>query len=204
MKRFAVCILLLVSASDVCAQDAHRFTFFFSPGPSVPIAPDDFSEYWNIGPGVSAGVAYAITPVLAGMVMLDANLFTVREDKAAASVGRRDTGFDVSGGRITVFSVTGNLKAYLTPQARRTRLYVYGGGGLYKLGVDGQGISVGTFVIPLALPQDESTTCAQLGVGTEIIASTALSFIIEGRYVVGFMEDESRQTIQVRLGVKTR
>lgn len=204
MKRFAVCIVLLLSASNVCAQDTHRFTFFISPGPSIPIAPDDFSDYWNIGPGVSAGVSYAVTPSLAGMVMLDANLFTVKEDEAAASVGRRDTGYDVTGGRITVFSVTGNLKTYLTPQATRTRLYIYGGGGLYKLGVDGQGISVGSFVIPLALPQDESTVCTQFGVGTEIIASTALSFIIEGRYVVGFTEDDSRQTIHVRLGVKTR
>ena len=153
---------------------------------------------------ISWQAEHSITPAFAGMIMLDGNLFTVREDKAAASVGRRDTGYDVAGGRITVLSVTGNLKAYLTPHAPRTRPYIYGGGGLYKLGVDGQGISVGYMVIPLALPQDESTLCAQFGAGTEIAASTTLNILIEGRYLIGFTEDESRQTIQLRLGIRTR
>ncbi|HUU45915.1 MAG TPA: hypothetical protein VM118_09295 [Acidobacteriota bacterium] len=204
MKRAIVCILLILGASSAHAQDTHRFSFFICPGPSIPIAPQDFSEFWSIGPGLSAGISYAITPALAGMIMLDGSLFTVREDKAAEALGINQTSLDIAGGRITMLSVTGNLKACLTPHASRSGPYVYGGGGLYRLSVGGQGMVGGWSVYPLAWPEDESALGAQFGAGTEIVATASINILIEGRYLIGFTKDESRQTIQLRLGISTR
>lgn len=204
MKRIVLCLVLCAFAGSAQAQGTRKLTVNFGLGPAFPISPEGFTDLWNAGPTVGTGISYALTPVLAAMVILDFGMFTLNENKAL-----RQSGFtigDIAGGRITILSGTANLKATVLPDATGIRPYVFGGVGIYRMSVGDAGLRFNgePYDIGFVVPESETTQMLQVGLGLDIPAGGKVELFIEGRYVIGFTEGDSRTTIPVRFGIKTR
>ena len=202
MKRIVLCLMLCAFAGSAQAQGTRKLTVNFGLGPAFPVSPEGFTDLWNAGPTVGTGISYALTPVLAAMVILDFSMFTLNENKALQQVGIAIG--DVAGGRITLLSGSINLKACVLPQATGIRPYLLGGGGIYRQSVGAIAWKFGDIIFPIELPESETTQMLQVGLGVDIPAGRKVELFIEGRFMIGFTEGDSRTTIPVRFGIKTR
>lgn len=205
MIRIFLCLVLCALAGSAQAQGTHKLTVNFGLGPAFPVNPERFTDLWNSGPTIGTGISYALTPVLAAMVILDFGMFTLNENKALIEVGAPIG--NVAGGRITIRSGTLNLKACVLPHATGIRPYLLGGGGIYRLSVGDVAWRFGDIVqpnVPFDLPESETTQMLQVGLGMDIPAGRNVELFVEGRFVIAFTEGDSRTTIPIRLGIKSR
>lgn len=168
---------------------------FFNGGLSFPSGPSEFSDYWRTGFSLGAGLAVPVHPNVALTAYLDFNRFAFDVDKFS--------GVYMSGGEVSILTLSGNVKVNLEPRPAPVRPYFSGGMGLFSLSV-GDMIVVGPYGWVTVPGDSEAALAILLGGGIDFAIGDRIDLFAEGRYAIGFTEGGNTQMIPVALGIRFR
>lgn len=189
MKRLLlICtVALAFSVGDAYAQLPPTPKVYVGGGASMPNAPEAFSESYNMGPNLTAGIGLPLFPFTEGVVVARYDRFGLDDDFAG--------GVSIDDGTLSVFSGSFNLK--VSPPMLAISPYAIGGVGVYRtttgevtLSDDG---SVGL--------DGETNLGANLGVGLTFDLVPLLGLFVEPQYVVIFNEGENTTYYPLRAGL---
>ena len=202
MKRARMVIFLLLGMIvNVFAQKTSKFEVYGSAGISFPIGPENFSKYWKMGFNFGNGIGYSLNPNLTLITYFDFNSFSLDGDKfsqALQNAGLVDPGTSISGGGISIYTISENLKMTLPTGQSPVHPYICGGEGLFELSahnmksnnseLEGEGYS-------------ETDFSVLFGVGADIAMGERVSLFVEVKDVIGFTEDENMEIFPIKIGI---
>jgi hypothetical protein len=134
-RRLAAALLaatLFGSALPARALPLPKFSV--AAGYAWPVAPGSFTDFWNAGAAVSAGVSFRIDTRFA--LWAEAGAYRHGFDAGAFASQRAVDfqGVQVTGNDVTIFPVTAGVEYSITGWGN-TRPYVTAGGGFYQVSV---------------------------------------------------------------------
>jgi opacity protein-like surface antigen len=130
MKRLLVALLpvLLMLPSAGSAQYKGEWNAFVSVGPSIPMKPEEFKRYWEVGYNIGGGVGYGISTVLRTLVSIRYHDHDLNGGNLEDALLANGTPATVSGGRLTHLTIMGHLK-YVPWPGEYVQPYLIAGAG---------------------------------------------------------------------------
>ncbi|MEG8948171.1 hypothetical protein [Rosettibacter firmus] len=185
------------------AQGGRNTELYINTGFSLPSQPETFSDYWNTGINIGGGLGFPFSSSLVFVGRVDYNNFSFDEEGFLKDNNFAGYGVSISGGSASIVTITGNLKANLISTPNSVSPYFVGGIGYFKMTIDEFTIS--------ALGESEkvegdteSAFSVLFGVGVDIPAGETMSIYFEGKYGIGFTEDESKKYFPLNAGIKIK
>ena len=115
MKRFfATFLLCAVVVAPIFAQSGLKI--YLNGGGSIPSGPSDFTDFWKLGFNVGAALGYPFESGLELVGGINYSRFPIDSDALVEEVldlvdlGDFDINLDVSGGAISMLSLSSGLK----------------------------------------------------------------------------------------------
>jgi hypothetical protein len=187
MRKFmivVVLVLFVLSLNSVFAQGTRKPQFEVFAGVGIPLAPEDFKDYFKVG--FSGHAQYVLFPSPQMGVVFGAayEKFTFDGDKLLEEMGLSGSGVDVSGSASIVELGIG-VRPYLTPVESNNQFFLFGMATYNflseKAEVSYQGISASA---------DTSYNKFGLaaGAGFEFPAGTSVNIIVQGVFRFIFTE----------------
>jgi len=204
MKKVMIGIFLLLGVTvNVFAQGTSKFEAYGNAGISFPIGPEDFSKYWKMGFNFGIGGGYVINPNLTLITYADFNSFSFDGDKWLKDNGLGGYGISLSGGGISIYTFSENLKITLPTTQSPVHPYLCGGAGLFIFSVNDIESNDSTFT---GKGYSENAFSVLLGAGADIAMGERVSLFVEGKYAIGFTKktDGNTQILPIKIGIKFR
>lgn len=197
MKTLKLTAFILLISIQLMAQ--VKISLKLGGGGAMPLSPSNLKDNWKVGLGGGAGLDIALPGSIVIEGEVDYFKYAVDSDKLVKSYGGGTTGISVSGGAISMLSVTGNLKLFLIPKISPVTIYLFGGGGLTSMTAEDTKISYMS-VSQTVSGTTESKPCAQAGGGIQIsLGSTGL--FAEAKYLSIFTKDNTTASAVVKAGL---
>lgn len=198
-------IVTIVLFTAVIVPFAHSQTtpvFYLNSGVSIPAAPDAFSDYRKMGLNLGGGMGYPLTSNLTLQGYVDYNNFTFDEERFLADRGRLgERGVSIDGGAATILTISGNLKVSVPSSTARIAPFFTGGVSFFKRSISDVSISGTRFKVEFDDIDSATAFSIGFGAGLDVNLSDHVALFIEGKYAIGFTEDESTQYVPVKLGL---
>ena len=192
---------LLVTISTAYAQNPKKVELYLNGAVAFPFTPDEFSDYWKTSfLNVGGGLGFAMSPSISATIYFDWCSFGLDGDKLMHDVGVGGL-VSVSGGTASIKVLTGNFKVSIPSGS--VRPYFSAGGGLFFLSISDASVSGGGLVIPVE-GDSENAASINFGLGIDFMVAKTTDIFIDGRYILGFTEDENTSILPIRLGVKLK
>ncbi len=175
MKKLLLVCLLAAWGGTASAQPDVRLYGFL--GPSSPLAPNVFSDFWNVGytAGAAAGVLLNGTFEVVGGVSY--HHFPIEEAEFLGDAETLGIDLTLDGGAITVFSGTMRLRANLEA-SKRFAPYVFLGTGVHRRTL--QDFTIATSEDAVTFEGDAETTFGfEVGLGVGLILTPRVQFYAE-------------------------
>ncbi|MFC1564851.1 hypothetical protein ACFL6G_07930 [candidate division KSB1 bacterium] len=207
MRKFIliifICMMCWSSAFGQVEEYIGEFAFkpeiFITVGPSFPMRDVNFSENWNMGINIGAGVGFQLTEQLALAGSFDYNHFPF-DDAHFSKL--HPTELLVSGPVAKIMNFDLRLKFHFPSEDSKISPYITGGGGLFRMTSD-ELVWIDQIGQERATdPVNETVMCGLGGAGFEYQHSENICIFLEGLYNTGFTERNSTQIIQIKLGFK--
>jgi opacity protein-like surface antigen len=195
-------IMLLIFAQTTFAQgQAKKPSFFVNAGFSIPSAPDEFSDYWKTGFNIGGGIGHSLTPNVQFQGIVEYNSFGFDGDKLLEDYGYGGTGISVSGGTASIVTASANLKTLLSAGKSSSTPYFIGSLSFFRLSTSDATVS---YMGMSETVDGDSETAAGVafGAGINIEMNPNMNLFIEGKYGVGFTENESTQYLPLKVGLE--
>ncbi len=208
MRRTIIILLalgLFLVSTQAMAQ-ARRGQIELFAGGAIPLAPDEFKDYFKVG--YSLHGQYVMFPSERLGVTLGAayELFSFNGDKFLDDLEReigpyRDY-FDVSGNAHIVELAVG-LRPYLTPPEANTQFFLLAQGTYNMLGTEMKVKAdiPGYYSWEETYKDDENKFGIAAGAGFEMPFSATMNLIIQGLYRHLFTEDEATTFVGITAGI---
>ncbi len=175
-KLLLVCLLLAWSGTAASAQPSVRLYGFV--GPSSPLAPNAFSDFWNVGYTAGAAVGVHLIGAFEVVGGVSYHLFPIEEDEFLGEAGVLGIDLALDGGAISVLSGTVRLKANLEA-SKRFAPYAFVGVGVHRRRLDDFTISVRGGDSVTFEGDAETTIGFEAGLGVGLILTPRVQFYAE-------------------------
>ncbi|MCR4439932.1 MAG: hypothetical protein QHJ34_11250 [bacterium] len=208
MRRTTTVLLVLalfVLSGQALAQ-ARRGQIELFAGGAIPLAPDEFKDYFKVG--YSLHGQYVMFPSERLGVTFGAayELFSFNGDKfldeLQTTIGPYRDYFDVTGnGHIVELAV--GLRPYLTPATAHTQFFLLGQGTYNMLGTE-MTVKIdipGYYSEKETYKDDENKFGIAAGAGFETPLSESMNLIIQGLYRHIFTKDEATTFVGITAGI---
>jgi len=201
MKQTMIVTIILFTVILVpFAHSRNEPVLYLNVGASAPTAPETFSEHWQRNFNLGGGIGFHLSPNLILQGYVARNNFTLDEDKFFTDYPQLGESVSIDGGELKFLTVFGDLKAVLGPSKARLAPYLIGGGGFSKQYFTDISISGKRITVELGIAS-ETTFAVAFGAGMDINLSDNFALFIEGRYTIGFTENESIKYVPVKIGL---
>jgi len=197
LKRATIIITFLILASSLVPAQGNTYV---NAGIGIPFKPDDFSKLWKTGFGVGGGLDIPIVDWIDFTAGIDYNSFSLNEKKFIESQGWSSAEVEVAGGTVSVLTVMAGAKVKLISIPKKFSAYVSGTVGYLNFSTEDLGVR-GSSVAGTLASNEESAFSAAAGGGVEMPFTKDLTLYLEGRYVLGTVEDRTFY-LPIRLGLK--
>ena len=188
MKKIALIVLTicLISAT-MWSQEEKKVELYVNTGLSfpsqIPFQTREFSNNFNLGYIFGGGLGYEFYPGVSLICNFDYNKFFYKEDTP------------IEDNSISIFSVSGNLKATLYTQSNSTFIYIIYGIGFSRF-------TTSTLSTRLVGPETQSTFAFLFGAGFDATVTETSSFFMESKYGISIANCKEVGYIPLKLGVK--
>lgn len=196
----------VVAMGDEPEEDspASRFRIEAAAGAALPFGRTEFRKYWRRGVSAAVGLNYELTRTTFGL-LADVQSFAAKSYELAQYLGFGSANFD--GGRVTLFSLTANVKSLVSEPRRERIIYTLAGIGIHRTKVKAGTIrGLGQVKLPVT---DRTGAAFQIGAGMEFrTARGKANPFIEGRINFGIQRRvdgpgaEAYNSFVLRLGVR--
>ncbi len=204
MKKILFFMLLsLIIVSDVYTQDEKKIELTLGGGLSIPLNPNDFSDYWTAGFNGVAGLGFEISEGVIISGSIGYNIFPLNEDEFLKDAGLSNSGISTEGGSTSILFLSANFKGVLTPSSKSARPYLTGGIGYFNLGFDEIKITDGTNSISFDSESEGAFGLSGAG-GIEFPVSNNTLIFVEVGYLRGLTEGDNTAIIFGRGGINLR
>jgi opacity protein-like surface antigen len=176
MKKLLLVCLLAAWGGTALAQSNVRLYGFL--GPSSPLAPNAFSDFWNVGYTAGAAVGVRLIGAFEVVGGVSYHLFPIEEDEFLGDAGVLGIDLALDGGAISVLSGTVRLKANLEA-SKRFAPYAFIGAGVHHRKLDDFTISVRGGDSVTFEGDAETTIGFEAGLGVGLILTSRLQFYAE-------------------------
>ena len=203
MKRFSVLLASLIVISEQTFAGG-LFGFGVQATGATLNVPDPFKSIYGFGYGGGAHLDINLPILFSIRVAADYTTYSPDNDKykgvlATFAPGSIASGFDISGGRINILSVSANGKLALLPTPIVSP-YITAGVGIGSisssdLAVKYQGQNLGTAPSPAA----ETNAAVNFGAGIDL--SLFVTLYLEAKYTIIFTQGSSSSFVPVSLGI---
>jgi hypothetical protein len=206
---------LLLFCSPAFALEQPKLNLLLNSGVVVPTAPETFNEAWRKGVNLGGGVGYRWTSHFSLYARFNYDQFPLNEqglfDLASKEVGYDPRSFGLSpniqGGDGSILSVSGELKVSFFGDSGKISPYVIGGLGVAHYVTDDATFSVSFLGFDLILEtivggESETAASAIFGGGVDVPLNGRFGIFVEGRYQVGFTEDEATNHGTIGAGLR--
>ncbi|MFQ6116069.1 MAG: outer membrane beta-barrel protein [bacterium] len=194
-------ILFVIALSTGTFAQGKQYEFAVGGGISVPLGPDEFKDFWNLGFNGNAGIGYFITPQLTIGGNFTFNRFSLDGDKMIEDLGGAGLGISVDGGAISAFEILGVGKYYFSPIGNVTNFYVLGGVGLGIVKVSEATISAPGIPTETVQSDSESKLLVAGGLGVTFPVGATTNIFVEGRFSLISTEGSNTTFLPVRAGI---
>jgi opacity protein-like surface antigen len=195
---FAIAAAVL-ACSQVFAQE-NQFEFTIGGGIESPLNPEDFNDSFNLGFNGQIGAGYSIAPKFALGANFTYNRFGLDEDNFLKVQNiAMDSEFEVDGGNLSIFELTGTGKYYFMSPSRTTNFYILGGPGLAVSKTSDFKATAADTTISLA-GDTVTDFMFTAGFGVKHQLNSRWGLFVEGRYSHVFKEDDTSY-LPIRVGV---
>ena len=178
-----------------------RQSFAVSGGATFPIAPAEFTKFWNPGVAMAASVRFRMTPRVHLNFEVGYYRHLSNSDAFNELIGATQPNVTLSGYDLWVVPISLVGEFNLTKRGN-TKPYVIFGGGLYKYGVTDASLS-GFGADQIELPDlSETVVGFQVGLGLRTPVSLGTTLFIDAVWHFSATEGEARQFLPVRIGLQ--
>jgi len=198
MKIGNIILIVIIIVFSATAQEKHS-AFHFNTGFSVPVSPDNFTDYWQVAYNLGGGVSYYFTPSFSIQAYFDYNNFSVNEDEILEDSGLDDYNVTLSGGNISTTYISGNIQYNIIDTNHKVSPYIFTGVGFLHRGVKDLTITDGYDTEELEGNSDDAFAI-DFGAGLQINFAPNFSLFGDVRYLIGFTEDENTIYVPFRVG----
>ncbi|HDL04201.1 MAG TPA: porin family protein [candidate division Zixibacteria bacterium] len=206
-KVLAVMMALLFAvAINASAQQTIKASVFVGPGLSMPMGPDDFTDYWGMGFNVGGGVEIQINEMFSIVPRINYNSFGLDEDafieELEEELGYSVEGIELDGGSINAIGFGADVKLAV-PAGDESKITPYFLGGLGMTSVSFSDLEMTYEGESETMEIDESETdfTVEFGAGMEIAISPKMSLFVDGKYVIIMAEDDNITYVPFHVGL---
>ncbi len=178
--------------------------FLIDGGVSIARAPDFFTDFWGVGMsfGGGGGITIGDSKQSAVLFSIDYSRHTMNEGKLLAAAGiPAGQDLSLSGGTLIHLNVLGNFRHNLKSVDEGASPFVIGGVGISRLSASDITVAGGGQVVTEPIDDSSTKLGISFGAGVDIPAGEKFGIFIELKYGIGFTENESTQTLPVRVGL---
>lgn len=202
MSRLIVpfCIIVAFIQTSFAHEQMKKVSYSVNAGLSLPSAPDDFSDFWKTGFNIGGAIGYPLEANLAFQACLDYSSFTYDKDRYLSDYGFPGLNIIIDGGNTSIFTASANLKVMLSPHGSFVSPYFIGGLGFLRLSLSDMTRSFQGDIYGLK-GASETAIAVFFGAGFDFVINERVIFFAEGKYGVGFTEDESTQYFPIKFGL---
>jgi opacity protein-like surface antigen len=184
MKKLILIFIVLMVTSNLIAQT--KTSVLLNTGLSIPSSGEYFSEYWSTSYNFGAGIEFQLNPQLSLLGYVDYNNYSLDIQKAKMNLRESDQG---EGGDISVFSLSANLKYYLSDFAQQLIPYVIGGLGYSSFSASDLIRRRNDGSIRYTISSESvGVLSINFGLGAQYSIANNVSFFADARYIVGFTD----------------
>ena len=196
-KRVMLLVVFVLCASAVFAQERRRQIELFG-GAAIPLAPQEFKDYYKIGGSLHGQYVLFPSPNLGVSLGLAVEGFTVDQDAVLADAGLTGTGVEIDASA-SIVEIGVGLRPYLTPQTANTQFFLFGMATYNALSEEATATFGGETLY--SAKADGSNLGLAAGAGFEVPAGEKLNIIVQGLTRFIFTEGSTTSFLGVTLGV---
>lgn len=201
MSRLIVplCIIVVFIQTSFAHEQMKKVSYSVNTGFSLPSAPHDFSDFWKTGFNIGGAIGYPLEAKLTFQACVDYNSFTYDKDRYLRDYDFPGLEILIDGGNVSIVTASANLKGMLLPQGSFVSPYFLGGLGLFRFSLSDMTMSSQGQSQTLK-GTSETAIGVFFGAGFDFAINRRVNFFAEGKYGVGFTEDESTQYFPIKFG----
>jgi outer membrane autotransporter protein len=191
--------LFFAQSSDAQDQGNRKIQFTINTGIAVPAAPQNFINYWNIGPGGGVGFDYELNPTVTLQLYGSYHRFGFNKDGFRDDLNL-DSNVSVDGGSAEVGTIMGNVILHYATVNPAITPYFKIGAGFFRSVRSDIDFQSGTEQVTVN-SDTEATFGANSAVGINYAVKSNLSLFIEIKYTTAFFEDGRTQYLPMNIGI---
>jgi len=207
----AVVLVCLLPLTMVSAQrTAGSFSIGGFGGIGLPMGPEGFKDYFNMGIGFGGKVKFNFTEMTGISASFTYQPFKIDMDIvtdvfAAAAGAIPGMEVDITGGNPKVYIIAAHLVQYITAPDAAVGLYLKAGGGMYRFGFDDVTVKMtymgSTVETTEEIGVSENKMGFNGGLGFEMSMSSNMWLFFEGLFHYVFTEVEKTSFITAMAGI---
>lgn len=187
MKKvfISVAVLFIISTTGY----AKKASIFANSGLSFPSAPKGFSDSYNMGWNLGAGLEYSVLPLSLISIRgtFDYNNFPLDTDDP-----------NIEGGNAGIILISGAMKVAPPLPGLPLKPYLLGEVGYFQFSI--ADITSGGIRLPTGY--SKAALSLAFGAGVDFSFIPLIDLFVEGNYVIGFTEDENTTYFPIKVGFK--
>lgn len=182
------------------AQPSSKINYYLDVGTGIPAAPSNFTQNWNVGYGIGAGISYEIRPSVKLQLFSQYHRFGFDEEGARDNVTVSQSIIKVDGAEAKIFNVMLNaIYEYKVPGVQ-TLTYASVGAGFFRSVRSDFTVTTAndTFMFD---QRSESTMGINGAVGLRHELGNRLSVYAEAKFVTSLFVDRRTQYFPLSVGI---
>lgn len=206
--KIILIFIILVTAFTVNANEEYRPEIYINTGFSLPLSPDNFTDYWKLDINFGAGVGFPINNFISIQSYISYNNFGINKNKIKRDIGSLYISID--GGNISALTISSNLHINLNNMSevynerdcnkRQAEPYFIFGFGYLILNMDDITIS-GTGGSEVVDVDSESAFTFGFGLGSKFRIATRTKLFFETMYHLGLTDKENISYMSLKIGI---
>jgi len=200
---YLIAALVLFGCSAVCASQIQG-EIAIGGGIAIPMQPDIFTDYWNVGPALSGSGGVILDRRVGLNIGLSVSFHTLKDHDLLRDMGLLYSPVILTGGSFTRFAATAGVNVYMVPSDELVSPYLIGRFGYCRNDLETLTITVpgeGSVGVPFGGSNAFSLGC---GLGLHINASRYLALYVEGAYERDMQDGDDTGAVPLRAGMKMK
>ncbi|HOX87381.1 MAG TPA: hypothetical protein PKW76_14290 [bacterium] len=192
-------VLLFAFISQSAAQYSRKSQFEVFAGAAIPLAPDEFKDYYKLGVSVHGQYVFFPAPNLGLSIGAAYESFIFDGDKILEDYEASDYGIEVEGSA-SIIEIGLGIRPYLTPPESMTQFFLFAM-GTYNLLSSTIEITADEIDYSEKFEGDEEKPGVAVGAGVEMPASDTMNVILQGLVRFIFTDEETTSFVGVTAGL---
>ncbi len=170
--RMPIALALLASVQIFPHAAKADIRFEGGGGLAIPVAPEATRRSWSLGPDFTLGASFDAGQAIEGALLADVSSYALKQSSFGG-------GSQVSGGRMTLVSVTANMRLFTTQAYGAVRPFMSAGVGFLYMNVGELRAKSGHLTVQVPESNNSGVAQISLGAGVRLQFSKSIESMVQ-------------------------